>query len=130
VTDVFSVFIEQTQNIRHYAATAADEAERALLSSAVSVIAKDGSHYMVGSGNWVREADLPALTGLLDELGELDAAGLKQRYKAVLRAPAEGESTAGLGLIDMARKASRPLSYSVRESEKEGYVFFSLQVTL
>src|SRR5690606_8018028 len=33
VSDVFSVYIELTQNIRHYAATAADEAERLRLNA-------------------------------------------------------------------------------------------------
>lgn len=130
VSDVFSVFIEQTQNIRQYARQVAEDTDRELLYSAISVIAREGEQYVVGSGNWVRDTDLPHLTGLLDELKDLDAAGLKKRYKAVLRAPSEGANTAGLGLIDMARKASKPLAYSVRDSEKDGYSFFSLQATL
>ena len=131
VSDVFSVFIEQTQNIRQYAGRVAEEADRELLFSAISVIARDGDYYVVGSGNWVRDADLAHLTSLVDELNNLDAAGLKKRYKSVLRAPTEeGADTAGLGLIDMARKARYPLAYSVRDSEKAGYSFFSLQATL
>lgn len=135
VMDVFSVFIEQTQNIRQYAASrAADEEQLRFLSSAISVISTQGGHYLVSSGNWVQEADLPALTGHLDRLREMDADGLKGFYKEVLRAPAaEGATTAGLGLIDMARKSSQPLSYSCRETQadaEKGHVFFSLQAIL
>ncbi|MFA9459515.1 SiaB family protein kinase [Thiohalorhabdus methylotrophus] len=135
VMDVFSVFIEQTQNIRQYATSrGGDDAEFWLLSSAISVISANSSNYFVSSGNWVREADLPDLTAHLDRLRSLDGPGLKKLYKEVLRSPAaEGATTAGLGLIDMARKSSQPLSYSCREPDREserGYVFFSLQATL
>jgi len=135
VMDVFSVFVEQTQNIRQYAASrAVDDAEARFLASAVSLISAEDGHYLVSSGNWVREADLPALTGHVDRLREMDGGALKTLYREVLRAPAaEGATTAGLGLIDMARKASQPLSYSCRKTQEEGqkgYVFFSLQAVL
>lgn len=135
VMDVFSVFIEQTQNIRQYAVSrAADAAEQRHLSSAICVISPDQGHYLVSSGNWVRREDASGLTAHLERLRGLDAEGLKRFYKEVLRAPVgEGATTAGLGLIDMARKSRRPLDYSCQESPPggpEGFVFFSLQAVV
>jgi len=70
----------------------------------------------VTSGNPIAREDLPELTAMLDQLAALDAEGLKARFREQRRKPrSEGVSSAGLGLIDMARKASRPLEYQVRD---------------
>jgi len=134
VMDVFSVFIEQTQNIRQYAVSrAADAAEQRRLSSAICVISSERGRYLVSSGNWVRLEDAEELTTHLERLRELDAEGLKRLYKEVLRSPvAEGAATAGLGLIDMARKSRQPLDYDWKESPQgeEGLLFFTLQAVL
>jgi hypothetical protein len=129
--DVFSVFIEATQNVRNYA-TRPDltEAERPGLNTGIIVIAKDGPRYVVHSGNCVRHQHGEQLIRRLDALAALDKAGLKACYKEQLRRdlPA-GSQGAGLGLIDMARKASEALHYSL-VPESEGYAFFSLRVVI
>lgn len=67
---------------------------------------------------------------MLEKLRGLDKAGLKAVYKEQSRKPREaGASGAGLGLIDMARKATRPLEYSLRAVD-DTYFFFSLEVQL
>ena len=132
IKDVFSVFVEQTQNIRHYVsakATDADDVQR--LNSAIVVIARSGDHYVAGAGNLVRREDFPALERHLEHLNSLDAGGLKQLYKETLRAPRSDaeEAGAGLGLIDMARRASTPLVWE-NVPVDDAHVFFSLRVTV
>ena len=129
--DVFSVYIEATQNVRNYAAQPdLDEATRAKVGSGIIVIAKEGEHYLISSGNLIREADGQALAADLDALALLDKAGLKALYKEQLRREIpEGARGAGLGLIDMARKAAAPLAYNL-VPDGEGFVFFSLCVTI
>ncbi|WP_042695872.1 DUF6272 family protein, partial [Azospirillum sp. B506] len=74
--------------------------------------------------------DVPGLSAMLDRLRGQDKAGLKAIYKEQSRKPREaGASGAGLGLIDMARKATRPLEYSLRPVD-DAYYFFSLEVQL
>jgi len=124
--DIFSVYIEQTQNVRNY--TTRYEADAAIYSSGIVVIAKEGEHYAVCSGNLVREQDAPSLASSIDRLRELDRGGLKALYKERLRQPA-GAGGAGLGLIDMARRASEPLRYSLQPMEN-GLSFFSLWVVV
>ena len=129
--DVFSVFIEATQNVRNYATRPeVSDAERPRLNTGIIVIARQGDRYVVRSGNCVRREHGEALVRRLDELVRLDKAELKALYKQTLRRETPPDSQgAGLGLIDMARKASEPLNYTL-VPEEDGYAFFSLQVVI
>lgn len=128
-TDVFGAYIELTQNIRHYAASKGwDDAE----ALATVVIARDGNgHYVVSAGNILESADGPELEARVRKLASMDKAQLKAEYKEQLRKPREdGAATgAGLGLIDLARKASEPLSCSLRTLE-DGRAFVSMRVVM
>ena len=127
--DVFGAYIEMTQNIRHYAARKGwNEAD----ASATVVIARDAEgRYVVSAGNIVDAADGAGLEAQVNVLAAMDKAALKARYKEQLRKPREDGATtgAGLGLIDLARKASEPLSCSLRTLD-DGRAFFSMRVVM
>lgn len=129
--DVFSVYIEATQNVANYANRRdRPEEERQRLNSGIVVIGRQGEHYVIHCGNVVLPADGRALKARIDHLNTLDKAGLKAMYKAQVHGtPDPGGLGAGLGLIDMARKASEPLAYSLIP-EEGGLDFFYLKVTL
>lgn len=131
VGDVFAVYIELTQNIRHYAdSTAADEAERGRLSAGTVHIAREGERFLVVSGNHVRRGDAAALTERLDRLAAMDACALRAAYKERLRRPLpKGATGAGLGLLQIARTAAAPLEYALAELD-EDYLYFTLTVRL
>lgn len=126
VSDVFSVYIEMTQNIRHYA-----QAQQCEHEASTIVISRDGQgRYVICAGNIVIEADGQALLKRVAALAELDKAALKAAFKAQLRIPRDtlGQG-AGLGLIDMARKASEPLGCALQPLD-DGRALFSLRVVL
>lgn len=127
--DVFGAYIELTQNIRHYAARKGwGDAD----ASATVVIARDAEgRYVVSAGNIVDASDGPALEARVNALAALDKTQLKAQYKEQLRKPREegANSGAGLGMIDLARKASEPLSCSLRTLE-DGQAFFSMRVVM
>lgn len=130
VMDVFGTYIEMTQNIRHYALRQGyGETE----SSATIVVAREGDQgaYLVQAGNIVEAADAAALIDRIRELAALDKAALKAAYKEQLRRPRdEGSSTgASLGLIDIARRSSRPLSAQFMPLH-DGKALFSLQAVI
>lgn len=127
VSDVFSVYIEMAQNIRRYAQNNPDLS----LESASILVSRDPEdHYVVTAGNVVRRADGEALISRLDVLAQLDKNSLKAAFKAQLRQPrSELNGSAGLGLIDIARKASAPLVGDLR-SLGDSLSFFSLRVVL
>ena len=127
--DVFGVYIELTQNIRHYAQQKGWTETDA--SATVVVARNDAGHYVVSAGNIIEQADGEALLACIDELASLDKAALKARYKEQLRKPREAEaaSGAGLGLIDIARKSSAPLQGSLRRLT-DGRAFVSLRAEI
>lgn len=127
--DVFGVYIEMTQNIRHYAiAHHYDEFD----SSATVVVARDDDrHYMVQAGNLVDKADGEALLVTVNALASMDKIALKAAYKTQLRQPRSetARSGAGLGLIDIARKSVLPLSATLTAVDA-GRSFFSVRAVI
>ncbi|RYG70737.1 hypothetical protein EON80_07070 [bacterium] len=128
--DVFAVYIEIAQNIQHYAAA---KGYNDVDASATVVIARNADgRYVLSAGNVVEPADADALTKRIESLAALDKAQLRAAYKEQLRKPLDESagSGAGLGLIDMARKASEPVSCSLHPVEDPARVFFSLRVVI
>ena len=127
--DVFSVYIEMSQNIRHYAA---QKGYSDFEAAATVVIAEvEDGHYSVSAGNLVETADGEALIKKIEEFTPLSKAELKALYKQQLRMPREegNASGAGLGLLEMARKASVPLEAKL-DPGPTGKVFFSLRAII
>ncbi|CDH47067.1 MAG: hypothetical protein IPL59_20810 [Candidatus Competibacteraceae bacterium] len=128
--DVFAVYIEQAQNVRNYISRWEQHADQArLANSGIVVIAREGERYVVSSGNLLSWADAPTLMARLERLRDLDKAGLKALYKEQMRQPLTAEGGAGLGLTEMARKASEPLEHTLSTVDDQ-YLFFSLRVVI
>jgi hypothetical protein len=127
--DVFSVYIELTQNIRHYV-TQHNWSEPDTSATVIVANNSDGQ-YQVSAGNMVELADGEALLKKVNELSTLDKAQLKARYKEQLHKPREVgvASGAGLGMIDIARKAKKPIQASLKTLD-DGRAFISLSVTI
>jgi Family of unknown function (DUF6272) len=127
--DVFAVYIEMIQNVRHYAVEKQlDEID----ASAVVVIGKtETGAYFVSAGNTVHLGDGAVLDEKIKSLSTLDKNQLKAAYKEQLRRPRDETAStgAGLGLIDMARKASSPIESTLRDLGNERG-FFSLYVVI
>ncbi|MES2534301.1 MAG: biofilm regulation protein kinase SiaB [Pseudomonadota bacterium] len=127
--DVFAAYIELTQNIRHYASRKGWNESEAI---ATVIIARDTEgRYVVSAGNLLDADDGRRLEAHVNELATMDKNTLKAQYKEQLRKPRDAglSSGAGLGLIDMARKASEPLACSLRILD-HGRAFISLRVVM
>jgi hypothetical protein len=126
--DVFSVYVEASQNVRNYTTARLGNADPTVGQSSIVVIAKRDVHYEVNAGNMIENADVPALKERLEQLRRLDKPGLKALYKEQLRKERPPEASgAGLGLIDMARRSSAPIEFDFSTVD-EDYSFFSLRV--
>jgi len=115
IFNIFSLFIEQTQNINNYNATKTESDHYdALLHSSIVTIGKTENGSYVCSGNLIENEDAAMLKAHIDALIPLDKTELKALYKARLKAEPSADATgAGLGMIEMARKATYPLQYSI-----------------
>ena len=124
-TDVFGVYIELTQNIRHY--TEAKQFSELESSATVVVGRYDEQHYSVLAGNMVDRIDGLAMKARVHELAAMDKAELKAAYKKQLREPRDQDavSGAGLGLIDIARRSAQPITCDLTDTP-DGKAFFSI----
>ncbi|MCX7781774.1 MAG: SiaB family protein kinase [Negativicutes bacterium] len=127
--NVFSVFIEQTQNIKNYGVSCegypdADE----IAGSGIVTIGKTNSGYFVCSGNLIANSDVNGLQAHLELLAAQDKSALKKMYKEQLKRELSlGRRGAGLGLIDMAKRATQPLEFSfIKQNDRVS--FFTLWV--
>lgn len=127
--DVFAVYVEQAQNVGNYLRRWEPKPNgRRIANSGIVVIARDGERYVISSGNLIVPEDAASLTAHLEQLRVLDKAGLRALHKEKLRQPLSEAGGAGLGLIEMARKAAIPLQYALTTVDE--YAFFTLRVVI
>lgn len=129
--NVFSVFIEQTQNIKNYITKRGiNEFSDPFHGYGIVVIGRRGEHYFIKSGNIIHEQDTQPLSDRIKRIQNSSKEELKQMYKDQIRKdPPPGSNGAGLGLIEMARKAAKPMEYSFTKVDNANY-FFTLHVTV
>jgi hypothetical protein len=129
---LFSVFVEQMQNILNYSAeklgTIPDTEQE--LRKGVLVIGHENGAFFVYCGNRILNQDVEGLRRKIEDIRLLDKDSLKVLYKERRKAePGAGSKGAGLGLIDMARKAGKPIEYLFTEIDAM-FSFFSIKVSI
>jgi hypothetical protein len=127
--DVFAVYVELAQNVRNYVATKGfTPGQPHNPDCAIITILWDGERFAVAAGNVVARADAVGLAARISELNALDKEGLRLSFKKQLRAPRPaGSLGAGLGLLDIARRAGAPLTFT-RTPLAVDWEFFSILV--
>jgi hypothetical protein len=129
---VFSVFIEQMQNILNYSAErlANTETVENGLRVGVVVIGHVQNGYYILCGNKVYNSDIAVLTQKIESVCHLNKEELKVLYKERRRMePAAGSKGAGLGLIEMARRGSEPMEYSFTPINPD-FSFYTIRVVV
>lgn len=132
VKRVFSIFVEQVQNIIRYSAdkVSGNLGREVELSAGMVTIGIEGGRFFIVCGNTVRETEVPKLEARLRYLRGLDKDGIKAYYREQLRAAPDDESRgATIGLIEIARRASEPIEYDFAPAN-DGRVFFCLKACI
>lgn len=126
---VFSVFVEQVQNIirysaeRHAVRPSAQHPDGEMTYGFVAIGTRGGG-FFVTCGNLVANADVPELRGFLEEVVRLDKQQLRALYKERLRGDVPPHSKgAGLGIIEIARSATRPVEYAFKAIDEQSTFF-------
>lgn len=131
---IFSIFVEQMQNVVHYSAETPgkeNQAEAELRYGIVVVGKLEKKEFYILSGNYIYKDDTRRLITLLDKLKKMDKNELKIFYKEQRRSERrEGGKGGGLGMIETARKASRPLEYKLTDCRNEKYDFISIKAVI
>ncbi|WP_420264788.1 SiaB family protein kinase [Candidatus Magnetominusculus dajiuhuensis] len=128
IVKVFSMFIEQMQNVARYSDPGETDVPNALahFQMGVVTVGYDGNYYFVASGNRVAATEVNRIREKLEKISSMDKDQLKTFYKEMRKIDTPKDSVgAGLGFIEMARKADKPLEFEFSKlNEKES--FFSL----
>ena len=134
VIRTFSMLVEKAQNIIHYSdeksskEKAIDEEQE--LSHGIIVIGYEDGHYWVLSGNMIENDKVERLRKKLTKLQKMDKEELKQYYREQRKKEPEAESKgAGLGFIEMAKRASRPIEFEFEQIDAKRS-FFSLKTVI
>lgn len=131
---VFSVFVEQMYNVLHYSA----EKERFLneelgkefdVATGIFVLGSQDKRYYMQCGNKIRTDQVALIKERIDLLNTMDKVELRKYYKERLKADDDNPDSkgAGIGLIEIARRASSKMEYSFAPLA-DGYSFFTLCV--
>ena len=126
---VFSVFIEQVQNImRHSAGPLGDgTAENGRYGLVTFGFA--GGNFFIIAGNRMMSSQALKLRATLDEIGALDKEQLLARYREQMTQLADDPGDfadshgAGIGLLEIARHVSQPVEYSFIELDNDHSYF-------
>ncbi len=129
---VFSLFVEQVQNVIRYSAekklSAADSGLSDVeLPFGLFSVGKKDDYYFVACGNMIPTGDVERLRGNLIKIQNMDKSELKALYKEILRGKTpEGSKGAGVGFIDIARRTTKGLEFDFHEINSE-FAFFALK---
>jgi len=131
IFSVFSIFIEQTQNIKNYMATKIDKDIYSYFSkSSIVCIGKNQEEYFIWSGNLIENHDIKKLENKLEIVSKASKDELKMLYKEQLKNNSEPDNIgAGIGLIEIARKAKKPIEYNFEYFEN-GFSFYEIRVVV
>jgi len=125
---VFAIFIEEAQNVVRYSKavlSGGDGDENDALRHGFIAVGKNDGKYFVCCGNPVRNDDVARLDQNLTHIQSLNAEELKALYKESLRKdPPEGSKGAGVGFIDIARRASGGFDFSFEDYDDTHAYFY------
>jgi hypothetical protein len=131
VMQVFSMAVEQVQNMIRYSAETVPEGERhAEFRLGILIIGYENGQYFVLSGNLIKNTKVDPLRERLMTLRRMTKDELNRHYKEQRKKPLEpGSQGAGLGFIEMARKARHPLEFDFQKIDEQ-VSFFSIKTII
>lgn len=131
IMDVFAVAVELVQNmIRYSAETIPAASQQPEFRFGTLIIGYESERYFILSGNQVTPAQVEPLREHLSLLNRMTKEELKQYYKLQRKKPLLPEDIgAGLGLIEITRKACQPLEFEFQPLDAQT-MYFSLKVVI
>jgi len=129
ISCAFLAFVEQAQNIRNYLISKENTDEFFMIKdSGIVAISSTERGYCINSGNVIFNNDIEKLKNKLDTILSLDREGINKYYKELISQGMNKETgQAGLGLIQIARKAAVPIEYYFEKLDDQ-FSYYSLIV--
>jgi predicted ATPase/serine phosphatase RsbU (regulator of sigma subunit)/tRNA A-37 threonylcarbamoyl transferase component Bud32 len=129
VRKIYGVFVELAQNIQNHSFEHV-VIEDDKIGVGIIVIREDEHKFVITSGNKISNAQAEKLQAYCDSINKLDDETLKKLYKEKLRNVRQQQAVgAGIGLIEIRRKSTYPITYNLQAVDEEAQ-FFTLSVIL
>ena len=139
VLRVFSMFVENAQNIIHYSAEKSPPrmnsnddtgSGKPPLSQGIITVGYEAGHYFIFCGNLMENTRVDRLREKLNRLKKMNKDELKAYYKQKRKQkPGEDSKGGGLGFIEIARKSSEPIAFDFVKVN-DVHSFFSIKTTI
>jgi hypothetical protein len=129
INAIFTIAIEQMQNLMSYAKDRNEYARNKFASGGICVIGFDNekNKYFVASSNKVVPEDMEKIQTKIDTVNELSYDEQRKLIRKMLRSgETKHDRGAGIGFIEMARRGSEALEYKFVKFKDEDY--FELKV--
>ncbi len=129
----YSAAVESIHNLYHHMdevkGSFKEISEHDAKSGLITVIAKE-KYYNILTGNFVPEEKVNGMKARIDEINATNKDGLRTLYKDTLsNGEFSDKGTAGLGLIQLARKTGEKLNYKFDKVNDE-YSYFTFQIKI
>ncbi|MEO5350028.1 MAG: SiaB family protein kinase [Magnetococcus sp. YQC-3] len=127
---LFSLFVEQMQNVIRYSVekeTSELGGSTLTLRYGLLVVGMEADHHFVACGNMVDRKDVATLRNNLTHIKSLGQEELKDLFRSTLKGetPA-GSLGAGVGFIDIARRATRGFDFDFTDVD-DALTYFSIK---
>ncbi|MES0489117.1 MAG: SiaB family protein kinase [Leptospirales bacterium] len=128
---LFSVLVEKAQNIIHYSVERAaksihEDEPTGTLAFGIIIVGYENDHYYILGGNKVKNIHVKALTEKLSLVQKMNKDELKKYYNEQRKKERkENHKGAGLGFIEISRKASSPIEFNFQKID-DTYSFFNI----
>jgi hypothetical protein len=132
---VFSVFVEQMNNLLMYSAEKEqftnECGELSEVSKGIFILGVREKTYFIYTGNVVSDSSAEILKKRIDHLNTLEGKELRKYYRQCLNAGDDNPESkgAGLGLIEIARRATSKIEYEFSKHDS-GKKYFTMYVEL
>ncbi len=130
VQDIFTVLIEMIQNIINYYAVKQEQSEEDVDCEGILVLGIDPikNKPFLKCGNTIQEDESPRIADRIDSISHLNKDDLRLKYRELRKSKRQKSSRgAGLGFMEIQRRASEPIQYSFTEIV-EGKRLFVMEV--
>jgi hypothetical protein len=120
------MYSEDKQTVKNSEAANASD-----IPQGIFILGSKNNSYFLQSGNVIKNKNAAYIKDIIDRLNKLDKNGLRQFYKEQLKSDKQNPDSkgAGLGLIEMAKRACAPIEYYFCPYEND-YTFYTILVTI
>jgi len=132
---IFSVFVEQVTNMLMYSAEKErfiqPDKEKIEVSTGMLILGEKNKTYFIQTGNAIKNDSAKLIKQRVDHLNTLDKKEIRQYYREKIRSEDDNPESkgAGLGLIEIAKRATAPIVYLI-EPINNDLSYFTMYVEI